>query len=92
MGREIFLWNCVWTKFIKKLINDQINILSDVPISKGIKVTHVKPHGALNNIACEDFDLAKVISEAIIQANKELIFLVPPGSRVSTTEFFFFLR
>tara|TARA_B100000700_G_C14935638_1_gene804128 strand:+ start:79 stop:852 length:774 start_codon:yes stop_codon:yes gene_type:complete len=67
---------------IKKLIIDQINILSDVAISKGMKVTHVKPHGALNNMACEDFDLAKVISEAIIQANKELIFLVPTGSQM----------
>ncbi len=67
---------------IKKLIIDQINILSDVAISKGMKVTHVKPHGALNNMACEDYDLAKVISEAIMQADKELIFLVPTGSQM----------
>ena len=67
---------------IKKLIIDQINILSNIADNKGIKVTHVKPHGALNNMACEDYDLAKVISESIIKVNRELIFLVPTGSQM----------
>ncbi len=67
---------------ITKLIIDQINILSDVANKAGMKVTHVKPHGALNNMACENYDLAKVISESIIQVNKELIFLVPTGSQM----------
>ena len=67
---------------ITKLIIDQINILSDAAIKAGVKVTHVKPHGALNNMACENYDLAKVISESIIQVNKELIFLVPTGSQM----------
>jgi len=67
---------------IKKLIIDQINILTNVANNKGMKVTHVKPHGALNNMACENYDLAKIISESIIEANKELIFLVPTGSEM----------
>ena len=67
---------------IKKLIIDQISILSDIANNKGIKVTHVKPHGALNNMACENYDLAKVISESIIETNKDLIFLVPTGSQM----------
>ena len=67
---------------IKKLIIDQINILTNIANNKGMKVTHVKPHGALNNMACEDYDLAKIISESIIEANKELIFLVPTGSEM----------
>jgi len=67
---------------IEKLVIDQINILSDVADSKGSKITHIKPHGALNNMACEDFDLAKIISEAIIKVDKELIFLVPTGSQM----------
>ena len=50
---------------ITKLVIDQINILSNVTIKAGVKVTHVKPHGALNNMACENYDLAKVISEAV---------------------------
>ena len=67
---------------IKKLIVDQINILSNIADNKGIKVTHVKPHGALNNMACEDYDLAKIISESIIETKKNLIFLVPTGSQM----------
>jgi len=67
---------------IKKLVIDQINILSNIANDKEMKVTHVKPHGALNNMACENYDLAKIISESIIQVNKELIFLVPTGSQM----------
>jgi len=67
---------------ITKLIIDQINVLCDVSNILGMDVTHVKPHGALNNMACENYDLAKVISESIIQVNKELIFLVPAGSQM----------
>tara|TARA_Y100000590_G_scaffold174730_1_gene199752 strand:- start:725 stop:1498 length:774 start_codon:yes stop_codon:yes gene_type:complete len=67
---------------IRKLIIDQINILSEIANNQGIKITHVKPHGALNNMACEDYNLAKVISNAIIDTNKDLIFLVPTGSQM----------
>ncbi|MDP6784631.1 MAG: 5-oxoprolinase subunit PxpA [Alphaproteobacteria bacterium] len=67
---------------ISKLIIDQINILSNIATNGGIKVTHVKPHGALNNMACENYELAKIISESIIQVNKDLIFLVPTGSQM----------
>ena len=67
---------------IKKLVIDQINILSKIANNNGIEVTHVKPHGALNNMACENYDLAKLISESIIEVNKELIFLVPTGSQM----------
>ena len=67
---------------ISKLITVQINILSEIASTNGMKVTHVKPHGALNNMACEDYELAKTISETIIKINKDLIFLVPAGSEM----------
>ena len=67
---------------ITKLVIDQINILSEVAIKTGMKVTHVKPHGALNNMDCENYELAKVISESIIKVDKDLIFLVPTGSQM----------
>ena len=60
-----------------KIVNSA-NIASNF----GVKVTHVKPHGALNNMACENYDLAKIISNSIIQVNKDLIFLVPTGSEM----------
>ena len=67
---------------IRKLIIDQINALSNISTKLDMKVTHVKPHGALNNMACEDYDLAKLIAESILEVNKELIFLVPTGSQM----------
>ena len=67
---------------ITKLIIDQINILTEIAKKNSMKVTHVKPHGALNNMACENFELASVIAKSIIQANKDLIFLVPTGSEM----------
>jgi len=67
---------------ITKLILDQISILAEVASKKGMKVTHIKPHGALNNMACENYDLAKIISKAIIKFDKDLIFLVPTGSQM----------
>ena len=69
-------------KDITKLIINQINILAEIAEKNSMEVTHVKPHGALNNMACENYDLAKIISKAIIQVNKELIFLVPTGSQM----------
>ena len=39
---------------IRKLIIDQYEILQKVALSHKDNVTHIKPHGALNNMACED--------------------------------------
>ena len=46
------------------------------------KVTHIKPHGALNNMACENFELANTIAKAINNIDKNIIFLVPTGSQM----------
>jgi len=70
------------TNEVKKIIIDQINTLSEIADKTEMKVTHVKPHGALNNMACEDYELAKTISKSIYQVNKDLIFLVPTGSQM----------
>ena len=69
-------------KEITKLIIDQINILAEIAEKNSMKVTHVKPHGALNNMSCENFELASVVAKSITQANKDLIFLVPTGSEM----------
>ena len=69
-------------KEITKLIIDQFNILALIAERNLMKVTHVKPHGALNNMACENFELANIIAKSILQVNKDLIFLVPTGSEM----------
>ena len=67
---------------IKKLIIDQYEILQKIAQKHGENVTHIKPHGALNNMACEDFELANTIAKAINNIDKNIIFLVPTGSQM----------
>jgi 5-oxoprolinase (ATP-hydrolysing) subunit A len=65
---------------IKKLIVDQYEILQKIADSHSAVVTHIKPHGALNNMACEDIDLATILAKTINEISKDLIYLVPTGS------------
>ena len=67
---------------IRKLIIDQYEILQKIAINHGENVTHIKPHGALNNMACEDIDLATVLANTIKDISKDLIYLVPTGSKM----------
>ena len=67
---------------IKKLIVDQYDILQTIASSHGENVTHIKPHGALNNMACEDIDLANTLAKIINDISKDLIYLVPTGSKM----------
>ena len=67
---------------IRKLIIDQYAILQKIADSYGEKVTHIKPHGALNNMACEDIELATTLAKAINEISKDLIYLVPTGSKM----------
>ena len=69
---------------IIKLITDQYEILQKIAQEHGENVTHIKPHGALNNMACEDFELANTIAKAINNIDKNIIFLVPTGSQMET--------
>jgi UPF0271 protein len=67
---------------VRKLIIDQYEILQKIADSYGEKVTHIKPHGALNNMACEDIELATTLAKAINEISKDLIYLVPTGSKM----------
>ena len=67
---------------IRKLIIDQYEILQKIADNYGEKVTHIKPHGALNNMACEDIELATTLAIAINEISKDLIYLVPTGSKM----------
>ena len=67
---------------IRKLIIDQYEILQKIADNYGEKVTHIKPHGALNNMACEDIELATTLAKTINEISKDLIYLVPTGSKM----------
>ena len=63
-------------------IRDRYEILQKIAQDHGENVTHIKPHGALNNMACEDVDLATTLAKAINEISKDLIYLVPTGSKM----------
>ena len=67
---------------IKKLIIDQYEILQKIALTYGEIVSHVKPHGALNNMACENIELATILAKTIKDINKDIIYLVPTGSKM----------
>ena len=69
-------------KEVRQLIIDQYEILQKIAQDHGENVTHIKPHGALNNMACEDIDLATTLAESIKGISKDLIYLVPTGSKM----------
>ena len=67
---------------IKNLIIDQYEILQSLAEELGTMVTHIKPHGALNNMACEDLSLSEILAKTIYNIDKNLIYLVPTGSKM----------
>ena len=67
---------------VTKLIINQYEVLQKIAQNHNENVTHIKPHGALNNMACEDLELATTIAKAINSINKDIIFLVPTGSKM----------
>ncbi|WP_440930667.1 5-oxoprolinase subunit PxpA [Candidatus Pelagibacter sp.] len=69
---------------IRRLIIDQYEILQKIAQENNENVTHMKPHGALNNMACEDIELATILAKVIYELDKDLIYLVPTGSKMET--------
>ena len=67
---------------IEKLIINQFEVLQKIASKHGEKVSHIKPHGALNNMACEDIELATILAKTIKGISKDLIYLVPTGSKM----------
>ena len=67
---------------VRQLIIDQYEILQKIAQDHGENVTHIKPHGALNNMACEDIDLATTLAKTMSEISKDLIYLVPTGSKM----------
>ena len=61
----------------------QIGALAGIAQAEGGRVTHVKPHGALNNMACEDAALARSVASAVKAFDPQLILLAPALSQLA---------
>src|ERR1700722_5077526 len=60
----------------------QIGALQGMACYAGLKVTHLKPHGALNNMAAEDEDYAMAIGRAIKTVDQDIIYVALYGSQM----------
>jgi 5-oxoprolinase (ATP-hydrolysing) subunit A len=60
----------------------QIGALQAMACYAGAKVTHLKAHGALNNMAAEDIELALAIGRAIKTVDRDIIYVALAGSQM----------
>ena len=67
---------------IENLMAYQIGALQAIATAAGYKVTHVKAHGAISNVAWEDDLTAKAIASGIKAVDPNLIFVVQPNTKL----------
>lgn len=67
---------------LEALLIYQIGALAGIARAEGGVLTHVKPHGALNNMACEDAALAATVARAVKAFDSSLILLAPALSQL----------
>src|ERR1700682_4439221 len=67
---------------IENLVAYQIGALQGTATMARHKVPHVKTHGALSNVACEDDMTARAIASAIKAVDRNLVFMVLANSKL----------
>ena len=68
---------------IFSLVLDQVEEFQALAHSLGVRLQHVKPHGALYNMAARDEEMADAIVRAICRLNSGLILFAPGSSALS---------
>jgi len=67
---------------LENQIAAQVGALAAIAALEAARVTHVKPHGALNNLACVDRGVSDTICRAIRAVAPGLILLAPAASQL----------
>ena len=67
----------------KAYVMYQLGALEGFCRAKGVKLQHVKPHGAFYNMAAKDYKLSVAICEAIKSFDKDLIVLALSGGELA---------
>ena len=65
---------------LEELTRLQVKALSDICAEEGVELQHVKPHGALYNMASKDMAMAKAVCRGIKAVNPSLFMLAPGAS------------
>ncbi len=61
----------------------QVGALRAMAAAEGGRVTHVKPHGALSNVACADAGVAATVVRAVRSLDPSLVLLAPAHSALA---------
>jgi len=67
---------------LEYMVAYQIGALQAMCRYGDLEVTHLKPHGALNNMAAEDEDYALAIGRAIKTVDRDIIYVALAGSKM----------
>jgi UPF0271 protein len=59
---------------LKKSVREQLQKVQNLAAAQGVKLAHIKPHGALYNQAAVDLDLADLLAAATAEFNAGLYF------------------
>lgn len=65
------------------LVTYQVGAFQAVALSLGIRPNHVKPHGALYNMAARDSIIADAVAHALSAVDRSLILFAPGGSALA---------
>jgi UPF0271 protein len=65
---------------IEKLVLYQIAALEGFVRSRGGRLAHVKPHGALYHAAAQSRDVARAIAAGVLRAGADLVVVAQPGT------------
>ncbi|MBV1758603.1 MAG: LamB/YcsF family protein [Dethiosulfatibacter sp.] len=60
---------------IKSFVVYQIGALEAFAKVAGVRLNHIKLHGALYNMASIDYEISKIVTDTIYQIDKEIIFI-----------------
>jgi 5-oxoprolinase (ATP-hydrolysing) subunit A len=67
---------------LREMVLYQIGVCGAIVQSEGLRLCHVKPHGALYNLAAVDLEVARTIAQAVADWNRETILVGLAGSRL----------
>jgi UPF0271 protein len=67
---------------VEDLVLYQVSALAGMAAVQGVRLQHVKAHGALYNMACRDRALADAIARAVASLDRSLILFGLPGSEL----------
>ena len=69
---------------LERSLTEQVETLNQLAVDIDIKLTHLKPHGALYNMAARDADLAHSVCTVLQAALPGVRLVGPPGSQLET--------